>query len=109
MRNHAPLETGTTRLEAMMDAIRIMHEDDIPWVAGRHTVKEGKRLEVHNKAPILHVDDGPWLGRARYDPGMVVPLHAHPTNEIIYVIGGDVTIGGKTYGPGTVIGIKAGT
>ena len=40
---------------------------------------------------------------------MVVPPHAHPSNEIIFIVDGEMTVAGTRYGQGTAIGIKAGT
>ena len=92
-----------------MEPVHIVQEIDIPWVEGRSMVKDGKRIGVHNRAPIAQVDPGPWLGRSRYDPGMVVAPHRHPSNEIIFIVAGDMTVAGTSYGQGTAIAIKAGT
>lgn len=40
---------------------------------------------------------------------MRVEAHWHPCNEILYITAGELTVGGKLYGPGTAIAIDEGT
>ena len=90
--------------------IRVIREDDMPWTDGSEYVKDGVSLRTHSRFPIAHFEEtGPWLGRARYDAGMVVKAHWHPCNEILYITHGQITIGDETYGPGTTLAIDEGT
>lgn len=45
----------------------------------------------------------PNAGFVRYDPGAHHPLHRHDFAQIWYIVDGVFTIGGRKYGPGTMI------
>ncbi len=83
---------------------------DIPWEEGRsQTTSDGRRLVVHRRFPIAHLDPGPWFGHVHYEPGLRVERHAHPANEIIYLVAGQLTVGDRICEPGTAITVEAGT
>jgi hypothetical protein len=45
----------------------------------------------------------PNAGLVRYEPGAHHPLHRHDFAQVWYILEGDFTIAGQTYGPGTMI------
>ena len=91
-------------------AVRVVIEDELPWSDGSRFEKDGVERRVHSRYPIAHFEKtGPYFGRARYDPGMEVPAHWHPCNEILYVTAGELTVGGAVYKPGTALAIDEGT
>jgi ChrR Cupin-like domain len=45
----------------------------------------------------------PNAGFVRYEPGAHHPLHRHDFAQIWYILEGAFAIGGRTYGPGTMI------
>src|SRR5712692_761112 len=45
----------------------------------------------------------PNAGVVRYEPGAHHPLHRHDFAQVWYILEGEFTIGGKLYGPGTML------
>ncbi len=45
----------------------------------------------------------PNAGFVRYEPGAHHPLHRHDFAQVWYILEGTFTIGGQSYGPGTMI------
>lgn len=45
----------------------------------------------------------PNAGVVRYEPGAHHPLHNHDFAQVWYILEGEFTIGGKLYGPGTML------
>lgn len=89
--------------------VRVIIEEELPWTSGSRMDKDGEEKRVRSRFPIAHFESGPYLGRARYDPGMVVEAHWHPCNEILYVTAGELSVGGELYKPGTALAIDEGT
>ncbi len=90
-------------------AVRVIFEEDIPWRQGSEYVKDGKTYHANSRFPIAHFDNGPWFGRARYDPGMRVESHWHPCNEVLYITSGELKVGDQVYKAGTALAIDEGT
>ena len=76
-----------------------VHIDDRPWEILRFDGTESKML-FH---PSPERPTEPNAGLVRYQPGTGYPLHRHDFAQIWYVLDGEFVIGGKTYGPGTMI------
>jgi hypothetical protein len=79
--------------------MRAIHENDREWETLRFPGQWSKML-FHPRP------DGPTepnAGFVRYDPGAHHPLHRHDFAQIWYIVDGVFTIGGKEYGPGTMI------
>lgn len=76
-----------------------VHENDREWETLRFPGQWSKML--------FHPRPGnptePNAGFVRYDPGAHHPLHRHDFAQIWYIVEGVFTIGGKEYGPGTMI------
>ncbi len=79
-----------------MEAI---HIDDREWETIRWPGQTGKML-LH---PNPERPTEPNAGLVRYDPGSHHPLHRHDFAQVWYILEGDFDIGGKTYGPGTMV------
>ena len=82
---HLPMET--------------IHIDDREWETVRWPGQSGKML-LH---PSPERPTEPNAGLVRYDPGSHHPLHRHDFAQVWYILEGDFDIGGKTYGPGTML------
>jgi anti-sigma factor ChrR (cupin superfamily) len=67
--------------------------DDLPWTPS--TFAAG--LSVKDVA----VTDGMELQIVRVAPGAKIPAHTHERPEFIYVLEGDLIVGGETLGPGS--------
>jgi anti-sigma factor ChrR (cupin superfamily) len=70
----------------------VIHVDDVPWTAGKTGLMRKSLVELAN---------GPKARVVRIQPGEIVPRHKHPSNEIMYVLDGELQMHGKVYGPGT--------
>ena len=93
-----------------------------------HDPKTGPSTEQHHPHECRHVDDMDWemlrypgqwskmlfhpnperptepnAGVLKFEPGAHHPLHNHFFAQIWYVLEGDFDIGGKMYGPGTMV------
>ncbi len=76
-----------------------VHENDREWETLRFPGQSSKML-FH---PRPESPTEPNAGFVRYDPGAHHPLHRHDFAQIWYIVDGVFTIGGKEYGPGTMI------
>jgi hypothetical protein len=79
--------------------MRAIHEDEREWETLRFPGQWSKML-FHPRAD---APTEPNAGFVRYEPGAHHPLHRHDFAQIWYVIDGVFTIGGRIYGPGTMI------
>lgn len=84
--------------------------------------------KTHNAPEYVHVDERPWetlrfpgqsskmifhprperptepnAGLVRYEAGAHHPFHKHDFAQVWYILEGEFDIGGKTYGPGTMV------
>ena len=70
----------------------VVNVNDITWAAGKTGLMRKSLVEIPN---------GPRARIVRIEPGEVVPRHKHPSNEIMYVLEGELEMHDKVYGPGT--------
>lgn len=70
----------------------IVNVNQIPWTAG----KTGLR-----RKPLVDFPTGPKARIVRMEPGEIVPRHKHPSNEIMYILEGELELHGQVLGPGT--------
>ena len=77
----------------------IRHVDEQDWETIRWPGETGKML-FH---PRPENPDEPNAGLLRLEPGGWHPLHKHDFAQVWYVLEGTFHIGGKDYGPGTMI------
>lgn len=75
------------------------HVDDMEWETIRWPGETGKML-FH---PRPERPTEPNAGLLRFEPGAHHPLHKHDFAQVWYVLEGQFRIGGRTYGPGTML------
>ena len=80
----------------------IMHIDDAPWTQGVSAEKIGTQL-------IGERDSGQHVLVPSLPPNQYVAPHTHNQDEVIFVLDGELTLGDKVCGPGTVIFIEGDT
>ncbi len=91
-----------------MAKIFIKHVDEVPWGPRHRTMEDGGTASSHGKF-IGDPADGPWVNYSEMGPAFLVKPHSHPVDEVIFVVKGGLKLGAKTYGPGTIVSIKADT
>ena len=85
----------------------IMHVDDAPW---RHGGPQEPGGPIKRGSQFLgEMERGPWILVVSGEPGRVARPHSHEQDEIIYIIEGEMKMGNKTHGPGTMIFMEHGT
>ncbi len=75
------------------------HIDDRAWETLRWPGELSKML-FH---PRPERPNEPNAGLVRYEPGAYHPLHKHDFAQVWYILEGKFDIGGKGYGPGTML------
>lgn len=83
----------------------IMHIDQAPWLHGG----PDQPGEEYNQQLIGDREKGPWVNIISLDPGRVAPPHSHSQDEVIYIVDGELTMGDRVCGPGTVLFIERDT
>ena len=74
------------------------HVDDMEWEMGRF--KNRTKFLFH---PRPDRPTEPNAGLIRYEPGASYPLHRHDFAQAWYILEGEMSCGGTTYGPGTFV------
>src|SRR5258707_980563 len=80
-------------------AMHAVHESEREWETLRFPGQHSKML-FH---PRPEQPTEPNAGFVRYEPGAHHPLHRHDFAQVWYILEGTFTIGGRTYGPGTMV------
>jgi anti-sigma factor ChrR (cupin superfamily) len=91
----------------MGDGLKIRHIDDVEWTEVRAQTDGTRRRSVWNR--FISMTPERAVIHTRYDPGMVLPRHAHKSEEVIYVLEGDLMIGDTHCPTGTVVILEPGT
>src|SRR5262245_34722272 len=87
----------------------IQHIDDAPWVRG------GPRAEGRAKHPdgggqlVGDLERGPWVHVNWLPGGLVAPPHQHDQDEVLFILEGGLSMGGRRCGPGTVVYLERAT
>lgn len=90
-----------------MPELRFSHVDDLTWQEVRALEDaEGRRLVVREKWPEFTTDR--LAVYAEWDPGMVVHRHGHESEQIVFVIDGEVEVGGRRCTAGTYMVLEQG-
>jgi hypothetical protein len=87
--------------EAVLGKSIIMHVDEAPVVKGKLT-PAGKPIR-NGRQFIGDLQEGPWINIHGQEPGLVVHSHSHDLDEVLLILEGDLLLGERTCGPGTVI------
>jgi hypothetical protein len=90
---------ATIRRKAGDHAMEALHESEREWETLRFPGQWSKML-FH---PRPERPTEPIAGFVRYEPGAHHPVHRHDFAQIWYILEGTFTIGGKTYGSGTMV------
>src|SRR5262249_46430800 len=102
------------RRGATVGVIRIVENGSVPWMvqAPGETRQDEHRqfVEIAEPGPsgasrYLHPgnDSEPYLHESSLPPDTPVDVHAHHTDEIIYVLDGELVLGARVVGPGASI------
>jgi hypothetical protein len=86
----------------------IKHIDEASWILGKPRRDDGT---LENASHFIgDMEKGPWIHVNSVEPNSAPSEpHSHNMDEVIYVVEGSITIGDRTYGPGTVIAIEKDT
>jgi hypothetical protein len=76
-----------------------VHVDERPWETLRFPGQTSKMI-FH---PRPERPTEPNAGLVRYEPGAHHPFHRHDFAQVWYILEGEFEIGGKTWGPGTMV------
>jgi hypothetical protein len=82
------------------------HIDDVPSnevVAQQHG---DRRVSVHQK--VLEWTPQRMVALTRYDPGMIIERHGHRSDNLVYVMEGDLAVGDRPCPAGTLITLECG-
>jgi hypothetical protein len=86
--------------------LAFVHIDDVPWrevIAQKHGER---RVSVHEKFLEWTAQQMVVLGR--YDPHVVIERHGHKSNHLVYVLEGELQVGDRQCGAGTLIVLECG-
>lgn len=86
-------------VKATHHPMQVVHVDEREWETIRWPGQMGKML--FHPSPDRPTE--PNAGLVRFDPGSHHPLHSHDFAQIWYVLEGEFDIGGRTYGPGSMM------
>lgn len=84
----------------------IIHIDEAPW---KTSPRKDAKGNPWGSRFIGDLQNGPWININSLEPNKVVPPHTHTENEVIYIVEGDLTVGDRLCGPGTVVYMEKGT
>ena len=90
-----------------MGKSKIMHIDEAPLVWGQPRRDDG--VLVTGSQFVGDLEAGPWVYINSMEPNSAVETHSHTVDEVIYIVEGSLTIGGRTCGPGMVLAIEKDT
>jgi hypothetical protein len=91
-------ETAKLPRKAGDHGFEAVHQDEREWETLRFGATQSKML-FH---PRPERPTEPNAGFVRYAPGASYPVHRHDFAQVWYILEGEFTIGGRTYGPGTM-------
>ena len=90
-----------------MSGPRITHIDDVEWQEVKAQQHGRRRVSIWEK--YLEWTPKLMVLLARYEPGMLVERHGHRSDHVLYVLEGEITIGGVTCRPGTSVVLDVGS
>jgi len=99
-----------------MSRVRIREEQDLSWFYLRDFLspEEQKRFsegELISRTRIREegTDNSPQLFEVEFPPNSGVEIHAHEEDEIVFVLAGQMHVGGRVLGPGSSMFIQGNT
>lgn len=98
-----------------MARVRIT-QDDSAWQSSRDALAAAEpgrftegELSAHFRIREAGGADQPQLLELRYEPHAEIQVHAHDEDEIIYVLAGEMHVGGRVLRPGASLAISGKT
>jgi hypothetical protein len=88
-------------------ALIVRHVDDLEWLEARRVEVDGRPASVWNR--MVDMTEDRTVAYTRYDAGVMLARHSHYTDEVIFIIEGDVTVGDQNWPAGTVAILEQGT
>jgi hypothetical protein len=86
--------------------LAFVHIDEVPWKEVIAQMHGARRVSVHEK--FLEWTPQQMVVLGRYDPHVVIERHGHQSNHLVYVLEGDLTVGERRCGAGTLIVLERG-
>jgi nitroreductase len=87
----------------------IQHIDDAPWVRGGPPA-EGRAKHPEGGGQLVgDLERGPWVHVNWLPGGLVAPPHRHDQDEVLFILEGGLSMGGRRCGPGTVVYLERAT
>lgn len=87
----------------------VMHIDDAPWVRGGPREEGAERHPDGGGQLVGDLERGPWVHVNWLPGGLVAPPHHHDHDEVMFVLEGGFSMGGRRCGPGTVVYLEQNT
>jgi hypothetical protein len=92
--------------EAKTPELKIVNLGDVEWQEVKAQQHGDRRVSIWEK--YLEWTPELMVLYARYDPGMLTERHGHMSDHIVYVLEGEITVGGVRCTPGTNIVLEKG-
>ncbi len=85
----------------------IMHIDDAPWIRGEPRKPGGPA--TNGGQLVGDIRTGPWIHVESLPANLAVPPHSHSQDETMYIVEGQISLGARKCGPGTVVWVEKDT
>ncbi len=80
----------------------VMHIDEAPWIGWAGSAPDA--IQSFGQQLIGDVEKGPWIYIVHVrEPDYTVDAHSHSQDEVIYIVDGQIVVGDRVCGPGTVV------
>jgi len=86
--------------------LAFVHVDDVPWTEVIAQLHGERRVSVHEK--FLEWNAKRMVVLGRYDPHVVIERHGHASDHLVYVLEGELSVGGRHCPPGTLVVLEVG-
>jgi hypothetical protein len=87
-------------------SLRFIHVDEVPAQEVVSQLHGDRRVGVHIK--FLEWTDKRMVAFTRYDPGLILERHGHASDAQVFIIDGEVSVGGRSCPGGTLIVLEKG-
>ena len=87
-------------------ALRFVQVEEVPAQEVVAQMHDERRVGVHLK--FLEWTKDRMVAFTYYDPGLILERHGHNSDALIFIIEGDVNVGGRPCPPGTLIVLEKG-
>ena len=86
--------------------LAFVDSDRVPWTEVIAQLHGERRVSVHEK--FLEWNAKRMVVLGRYDPHVVVERHGHASDHLVYVLEGELLVGDRRCGPGTLVVLEVG-